>query len=146
MKPIIKAKEVFIGLTTTLALSSPAQSETGCIHDDFYSFLVDFQNNPSEQVNMSADQIEITTFQEMGRAMPARYTQTRSKNDLDWPILPSLTELNQKDLRVRIYQDTPSKAELVASTMDGREVYLMWYFEKDTCWTFVGFTDGTLHR
>lgn len=146
MKPLVKTKVVFIALTTTLALSSPAQSETGCAHDDFYSFLVDFQNNPSEQESMSADQIEMTTFQEMGSAMPARYTQTQSKNDLDWPILPSLTELNQKDLRVRIHQDTPSKAELYASAMDGREVYLMWYFEKDTCWTFVGFTDGTLYR
>lgn len=146
MKPIVKATAVFIALMATLTLSTPARSENGCAQDDFYSFLAAFQNNPSEQESMSADQIEMTTLQGMGRAMPARSTQTQSKEDLDWPILPSLTELNQSDLRVRIYQEKPSKAELYASAMDEREVYLIWHFEKDTCWTFVGFTDGTLHR
>lgn len=128
----MKAKTACLALATTLMFSTPARSASACTHDDFYSFLAEFQNNPSEQENMSADQIEMTTFQEMGSAMPARYTQTQSKDDLDWPILPSLTELNQLDLRVRIYQNTPLKAELYASAMEGREVFLTWYFEKNS--------------
>ena len=95
---------------------------------------------------MSADQIEMTTFQEMGSAMPARHMETRSKDDLDWPILPSLIELNKQDLKVRIYQSTPLKAELYAASTEGHEVFLLWSFQKNPCWSFVGFTDGTLHR
>lgn len=146
MKTHATAKGAYIALAMTLAWSAPARSETACAEDDFYTFLTEFQNNPSEQENMSADLIEMTTYQEMGRAMPARHRQTQSKDDLDWPILPSLGELDRQDLKVRIYQDTPLKAELYADATDRREIDLVWYFEKNPCWSFVGFTDGTLHR
>lgn len=142
----MKAITAGIALATSLLFSAPAWSATACTHEDFYLFLEAFQNNPSEQENMSADQIEMTTVHETDSGMPARHTQTQSKNDLDWPVLPSLTALNQQDFRVRIYQNTPLKAELYATSMDGPEVFLLWYFEKNPCWSFVGFEDGTLHH
>ena len=142
MKQIVKAKVVFIALTA-MALSSPAQSETGCAHDDFYAFLTEFQNTPSEQKNMSAESLTMTSLVKRDSAVPARNIQTQSKDDLDWPILPSLTELNRKDFRVRIYQSTPLKAELNAFTEEPTEDFIIWYFEKNPCWTFTGQMDGT---
>lgn len=133
-------------LIPTLAISGPAGSETACADADFYAFLVEFQNTPATQKNLSADHIQMTTFQAMGSAMPARHSQMQNKDDLHWPTLPSLKELNRQDLAVKIYQHGPLKAELNADAMDGREVYFTWHFEKTPCWTFVGFTDGSLHR
>ncbi|MBK1793593.1 hypothetical protein JHL21_03680 [Devosia sp. WQ 349] len=146
MTALARISAVFIALAATLALSAPARSEAACAEDDFDSFLTEFQNNPSEQENMSADQIEMTTFQEMGSAMPARFTVVQSKEELDWPILPSLAALKQQDLSVQIFQDSPLKAELYARATDLREVDFVWYFEKNPCWSFVGFSDGSLYR
>lgn len=146
MKKIFGTNAVFVALTTTLSLSAPARSDAACTDDDFNTFVTEFQNNPSDQKSMSADQIEMTTYQEMGSAMPARSTFVQSRDDLHWPILPSLAALSRQNLRVKIYQDTLFKAELYATAMDAREIDLVWYFEKNPCWSFVGFTDGTLHR
>lgn len=141
-----KAIPAAIACGAMLALSGPAQAETACPEEDFYAFLDAFQNTPASQKDLSAAQIEMTTFQDMGGAMPARITQLQDKDDLHWPILPSLSELNRQDLRVRFYQDTPVKAELAASAMEGPEVFFSWQFEKKPCWTLVGFTDGSRQR
>ena len=147
MKPKAKATPAAIAVVITLAaISGPARAETACANEDFHAFLAAFQNTPAAQKDLSADQIEITAFQEMGSAMPARHSQMQNKDDLRWPILPSLEELNRQQLEVKLYQVTPLKAELNADAMDGREVYFTWHFEKTPCWTFVGFTDGSLHR
>lgn len=135
-----------IALAGTLGFAVPAWSETECFKGDFYEFLVEFQNKPAEQASMSADQITITTFQEMGRAMPRRYIDVKAKEDLSWPLLPSLNELERQGLKVDIYEDPPLKAEFSAEPTDHREISYTWLFEKNPCWRLVEFRDGTLHR
>lgn len=146
MRAISTAKAAFIALTTTLALSSPLRSETTCADDDFHRFLAEFLDSPSSQKAMSADRLTMTTVVKRDSGTLARDTQTLSKDDLDWPILPTLTEINRQDFRVKIYQSTPFKIELNAFTEEHPEIFLIWYFEKNPCWTFVGHMDGTQGR
>lgn len=146
MRHNAKVEVICIALAGALGFAMPAWSETTCFDGDFNEFLVEFQNNPAEQASMSADQITITTFQDMGRAMPRRYTDVKAKEDLSWPLLPSLTELDRQGLKVDVYEDRPLKAEFNAEATDHREVSYTWLFEKDPCWRLVEFRDGTLHR
>ena len=146
MSAISKARAAFIAMTAVLAFSEPVRSETTCVDDDFYAFLSEFQNTPSVQKSMSADRLTMTRVVKSDNATLGRDIQMQSKDDLDWPILPSLTELNRQDFRVRIYQSSPLKAELNAFTEEQPEIFLIWYFEKNPCWTFVGQMDGTLGR
>ncbi|GEM_PF-6374824 len=138
------AKSAYFVLATTLAVSAPARSEAACTHDDFYAFLMEFQNDPAEQLHNSAARIAITTRPQTGSATAEMITEAKAKEDLDWPIMPTLDQLGQRDFRYRIYQLDPLEAELTAVDAEGIDGFLTWYFERKPCWQLVGYTDAVL--
>lgn len=138
------AKGASIALAATWVISTPARSEAACAHDDFYEFLMAFQGNPPEQANNSADQIVMTTRHESGSNMPEMQIETKDKDDLDWPVMPTLDELGKRDFKYRFYQPAPHAAELTAEDAEGVDGFLTWNFEKKPCWRLVGYTDAVL--
>lgn len=135
-----------VGIVLGLLAAAPAYAGTTCAHDEFAPFLDWFAGSAENQKAASANPLTSVTFQAMGSSMPARTTLQEDHALFDWPVVPSLAELEAQNLAVRIKKDSDTAVRVYADATDGREVYFIWTFEKAPCWTLVKVLDGTLVR
>jgi hypothetical protein len=138
LKPISALAILALTLTPGLA------NDRACPFDKFSDFAEAFQNSPERQPSMSTDPLMVTRFQAMGSSMPARHTSPEAQADMEWPILPTIAELEVQGFYFYREQIDAHTAELYTIPTSSRPTNMTWHFEKTPCWTLTGVTDGTL--